>query len=88
MEDRDARLRRLAMRSMRRGMREMDLILSDFAGRELATLSDGDLALYDALLEEPDQDLLLWVTGAQAAPDALAPLVARIRAGAVGVGRP
>ncbi len=39
----DARLGRLRLRSMRRGTREMDLILQDFAARELAGLSPADL---------------------------------------------
>ena len=83
-----ARLGRLRMRSMRRGIREMDLILADFAARELAAMPPADLDLYEALLEESDHDLLAWVTGAAPAPDALADLVARIRAGAEGLARP
>ena len=42
MEDRATRLKRLHMRSMRRGIKEMDLILSRFWAREGAGLSDGD----------------------------------------------
>ena len=37
MEDRDTAVRRMKMRSMRRGIKEMDLILSDFAGRGALT---------------------------------------------------
>jgi antitoxin CptB len=84
----DARLGRLRLRSMRRGTREMDLILQDFAARELAGLSPADLDAYEALLEEPDPDLLLWVTGRAPGPERHEPLVARIRAGAVGLWRP
>ena len=40
-EPRDIRLRRLKMRSMRRGIREMDLILSDYADNRLDALDDG-----------------------------------------------
>ena len=65
----------------------MDLILSDFAGRELAHLPDAELDLYDLLLEESDHDLLLWITGAARAPAPLAGLVDRIRAGTYGVPR-
>jgi antitoxin CptB len=81
-----ARRGRLAMRSRRRGILEMDLILGDFAARELPALGAAELDLYDLLLDQSDHDLLLWITGARAAPDALAPLVARIAAGAVGIG--
>jgi len=87
-ETRQTRIRRLAMRSMRRGIREMDLILSAFAEGALAGMSEVDLALYEALLEENDHDLYLWVTGQQAAPDALTGLVGRIAATARGLTRP
>ncbi|WCR09974.1 succinate dehydrogenase assembly factor 2 [Paracoccus stylophorae] len=56
------RLRRLRMRSWRRGMKEMDLILGPFADGPLADLSEDELAVYEALLSENDQDLYLWVT--------------------------
>jgi antitoxin CptB len=83
-----ARLGRLRLRSMRRGLREMDLILQDFAARELLAMPPSDLDAYEALLEEPDPDLLAWVTGAAPAPRRHEALVARIRAGAVGLWRP
>lgn len=67
-ELRDTRLRRMTMRSMRRGIREMDILMSRFAAARLAGLSDGDLDLYDALLEENDHDLYQWVSGQVAAP--------------------
>ena len=35
-EPRDTRLKRLRMRSMRRGIKEMDLILTTYADRHLA----------------------------------------------------
>lgn len=56
------RLKRLHMRSWRRGMKEMDLILGRFADDRLAALPPGDLDLYERLLSENDQDLYLWVT--------------------------
>ena len=77
-EVREHRLKRLHMRSMRRGIKEMDLILSTYAGRHLADMSDAELDLYDALLNENDQDLYRWVTGQEAAPDRLAPLIADV----------
>jgi antitoxin CptB len=74
----EARLKRLAMRSWRRGTKEMDLVLGPWADAHLAAMSAQDLALYDQLLEENDQDLLPWVLGQSPAPAALAPLIARI----------
>ncbi|WP_299045487.1 succinate dehydrogenase assembly factor 2 [uncultured Tateyamaria sp.] len=74
-ELREHRLKRLHMRSMRRGIKEMDLILSTYAGRHLAQMTDAQLDVYDALLNENDQDLYRWVTGQEAAPDHLTALV-------------
>lgn len=75
----EARLKRLKMRSWRRGMKEMDLILGPFADTALAGLSEPDLAAYESLLEENDQDLYLWVTGAREAPHAHGPMLETIR---------
>ena len=72
------RLKRLSMRSHRRGTKEMDIILGRFADDRLDGLDAGRLDSYEALLEENDQDLYLWVTGQGAAPGAFAPLVAEI----------
>ena len=62
-EPREVRIKRLAMRSMRRGIKEMDLILSAYADDTLAAMSDDTLTLYDDLLDENDHDLYQWVTG-------------------------
>ena len=70
-ELRDTRLKRLKMRSMRRGIKEMDLILSTFADNELAAMSPDQLDIYEALLAENDQDLYQWVTGQADAPEHL-----------------
>ena len=47
----------------------MDLILGNFAKAVLPTMPDEELDLYEALLEEPDQDLYTWVNGQIEAPD-------------------
>jgi len=77
-EGREARLKRLKMRSMRRGIKEMDLILGAFAEENLANLDENDLRAYDALLDENDQDLYLWVTGQAVGPEELSGLIGRI----------
>lgn len=77
-ETAEHRLKRLSMRSHRRGTKEMDIILGRFADDRLETLDAATLDTYEALLEENDQDLYVWVTGQGAAPATLAPLVAEI----------
>ncbi|SFG50720.1 antitoxin CptB [Palleronia marisminoris] len=76
----DTTLRRLKMRSMRRGMREMDLILSAWAETRLATLSPEEVATYEAFLNENDQDLYRWISGQEPAPPVYAGLVTDIAA--------
>ncbi|MGH1423512.1 MAG: succinate dehydrogenase assembly factor 2 [Pseudooceanicola sp.] len=77
-ETAEHRLKRLKMRSMRRGIKEMDILLVRYCDAELANLSAADLDTYDALLWENDQDLLTWVTGQVPAPDRYAGMIAHI----------
>lgn len=72
------RIKRLSMRSWRRGMKEMDLILGGFADQKLAGLEVADLDAYERLLDENDQDLYKWVSGALEMPEAHRPLIRTI----------
>ena len=56
------RIKRLQMRSWRRGTKEMDMILGPYSNTEIAGLSAEALALYEALLNENDQDLYVWMS--------------------------
>ena len=78
--DPDIEFRRLRLRSWRRGMREMDLILGAFADAELGALAAPEREAYRALLDENDQQLFAWVTAAETAPGRHGAMVARIRA--------
>ncbi|WP_299402990.1 succinate dehydrogenase assembly factor 2 [uncultured Roseobacter sp.] len=77
-EPHDHRVKRLKMRSMRRGIKEMDLILQRFAEANLDTMDDAGLSLYDAMLSENDHDLYQWVSGQITPPDTYADLIGRI----------
>lgn len=72
------RLKRLTMRSMRRGIKEMDIILMRYADARLAEMDAAQLDAYEALLEENDQDLYQWVSGQRPAPEPLQPLITDI----------
>jgi antitoxin CptB len=72
------RIKRLAMRSMRRGIKEMDIILSAYATQSLDTMDEATIQLYDVLLDENDQDLYQWVTGQVPAPEKFKQMIARI----------
>lgn len=77
-EPREHRIKRMKMRSMRRGIKEMDLILSAYADRNLDGMDAAGLDLYDSLLHENDQDLYQWVTGQADVPDAYDALISDI----------
>lgn len=87
-EDRDTMIKRLRMRSMRRGIKEMDLILSAYADTHLAGLTEAELATYDALLAENDHDIYSWITGQAQAPETYDALMQTIISTASGVTRP
>jgi antitoxin CptB len=60
--------RRALFRSRHRGMREMDIIMGDFADAEIARLDEKELAAFEALLDLPDQDVFSWITGEAKVP--------------------
>ena len=63
MEELEIKRKRLKMRSMRRGIKEMDLILKSFADLNLNLMSELELENFENLLLENDQDLYQWSTG-------------------------
>lgn len=79
-ETAEARLKRMSMRSWRRGTKEMDLVLGPWSDAHLAGLSADRLDLYEQLLAENDQDLMAWIFGNAAAPAHLADFLAEITA--------
>lgn len=74
----DVRLKRLRMRSWRRGTKEMDLVLGPFADAELAALDPDALDAYEALLAENDQDLYLWISRVSGFPERYEAIVQRV----------
>lgn len=80
----ETRLKRMRIRSWRRGIKEMDLILGPFSDSQIAGMPADELDLYEALLDENDQDLYPWITarmrGEAAGPENLASLLDKIAA--------
>lgn len=79
-EARETKIKRLYMRSIRRGIKEMDVILMSFADAKLAQMSDDDLSTYDALLSENDHDLYQWVSGQLPTPAPFLDIMTKIAA--------
>ncbi len=76
----DARRKMLRLRSWRRGMKEMDLIMGNFADRNIALLDEAELEDFAILNDLPDQKLYSWITGAEAVPDEYdTPVFARLK---------
>lgn len=69
------RLKRLRMRSWRRGIKEMDIILGGFADARLDSLIPAELDAYEEMLSENDQDLYKWVSGTLPMPAAHASIL-------------
>jgi len=79
-ETRENRQKRLKMRSMRRGIKEMDIILSSFADAHLDSMTDDALDHYETLLSESDLDMYSWVSGQSPTPPEYLELMTQISA--------
>ena len=79
-EARETRLKRLKIRSWRRGTREMDMLLGPFADNALRELDDTALDAYEAVLDENDWDLYAWISGGTPMAAHHAPILRRVAA--------
>jgi len=68
-ETHEHRLKRLRIRSWRRGTKEMDLILGGFADDVMHSLTYPQLDAHEALMDEQDHDLYLWISGQVDVPE-------------------
>ncbi len=78
IETPENRLKRMRLRSWRRGTKEMDIVLGTYADAHLAAMSPDDLEAFEALLAEQDQDLMRWVFGETPPPPEHAALIAEL----------
>jgi len=69
-ETRDNRIKRLIYRSIYTGTKETDLLLGTFARRHLDGLSAQLLDEYEALIENSDPDLYMWISRRKPVPEA------------------
>jgi antitoxin CptB len=66
----DARRRRIKFRAWHRGMLEMDLVMGRFVDAEIARLDEAEIDDFERLLDAEDREVLGWVTGEIATPEA------------------
>jgi len=75
----DERRRRILFRAWRRGLREMDLVMGQFADMNLPAMTEAEVDEFENLLDIPDPQILAWITGGEAVPAAYdTPLFARV----------
>jgi antitoxin CptB len=67
----DIRRKRLLYQARRRGTREADRLIGAFAERHLPTFGEAELDRFEALIAAPDGDLMDWLSGRRAPPEAL-----------------
>ena len=79
LDARENKIKKLKMRSMRRGIKEMDVILSHYSEVCLETMSGIKLDLYSDLLFENDQDLYSWCSGQEVPKEKYSAIITEIR---------
>lgn len=76
----DPRRRRLLFRCRHRGIREMDLLLGEFANTHLVHMNDAELTELERWLTVPDQRIFAWINGMESVPAEFdSPLFHRLR---------
>ena len=55
-------LKKLLFKASHRGTKEMDIILGNFAKKNLDSMNSDNLKLFEELLEVPDPDLYKWLS--------------------------
>jgi antitoxin CptB len=64
----DPELKRLAWRAHHRGTREADMLVGGFFEAHHLAWGEQDRAMFAALLEEQDVDIMAWAHGTSEAP--------------------
>jgi antitoxin CptB len=76
----DADLKRLHWRAHHRGTKEADLLIGGFFNAHHASWSADDRALFEAMLEEQDVDIMAWAHGTAAPPERFeGPMIAALK---------
>ena len=69
MFDLAPRFARARFRAWHRGTREADLMIGGFFDKHQAAWDDGDLAWFEALLDENETDVMAWALGRAEVPE-------------------
>lgn len=69
--DNSHRIKQLQYRANHRGIKEMDIILGEYANAHLKEMNEQELIEFETIMSEPDQDLLSWFTKEKPLPENL-----------------
>jgi antitoxin CptB len=76
----DADLKRLHWRAHHRGTKEADLLIGGFFDAHHGSWNAIDCALFEAMLEEQDVDIMAWAHGTAEAPERFeGPMIAALK---------
>jgi len=76
----DPEIKRLHWRAHHRGTKEADLLIGGFFDAHHASWSGDERALFAAMLEEQDVDIMAWAHGTAEVPDRFAcPLIEALK---------
>ena len=64
----DERRRKLNFRAWRRGFKEMDLLMGQFADAHIGSMSEPELQEFERLLATPDWEVYAWIMGNKPVP--------------------
>lgn len=67
--DREHRLKRLRFRAWHRGTKEADLLIGGFFDAHGESWGIDEIALFEAMLEEQDVDIMAWAMGTAQVPE-------------------
>ena len=65
----EARKKKAIWRAGHRGIREMDLLMGDFAQKHVPEMDESELQSFEALIEVNDLDLYNWLLGMEETPE-------------------
>ncbi|MEO6225681.1 MAG: succinate dehydrogenase assembly factor 2 [Sphingomicrobium sp.] len=65
----EAELKRLAWRAHHRGTKEADMLVGGFFDAHHSAWDSRECALFDAMMEEQDVDIMAWAVGTAVPPD-------------------
>ena len=71
-------IKKLKIRSWRRGMKEMDIILGKFIDQEIQTMDDNEIAAYENLLNNDDQTIFSWILNKEKIPEEFTDIIKKI----------